>query len=171
MSSTLVEAPGVRIQPRFSKAHEVLAAALRARAVAGGEGGSLVQEEQLGEPARAEERPAASLEFEPARYPPPDLPLSDQLAVPVVQDSPVAEQEPPSFGCDDVAERSDSVAQRHPGSGLGHLVHGLLVGELEPGFGDLAALYVQNDHLLLLEGLALAGPPRVVQDHRVLVVR
>jgi hypothetical protein len=83
--------------------------------VAGSEGGRLVQEEELGEPARARQLPASALELESARDPTPDLPRSDQAAVIVVKYAPVAEQEPPRFGGDDVPERRDSVASRHSG--------------------------------------------------------
>src|SRR5712692_3526207 len=55
----------------------------------------LVQEEQLGEPARAQQFPAAALEHQLAGDPPPNLPCADQLSVLVLEDAPVPEQESP----------------------------------------------------------------------------
>src|SRR6266508_2023987 len=106
----------VYVRPCLAKAQEVFAPALRTGPVAGSEGCGLVQEEELGEPARAHQLPAPALELEPAGDPPPDLPRPDQPAVVVVQHAPVAEQEPPGFGGDDVPERGDSVASRHSGN-------------------------------------------------------
>jgi hypothetical protein len=101
------------LRPGVAEAHEVVAAALCTRAVAGGESGRLVQEEQLGELAGAQELPAPSLELEPAGDPSTALPLADQSAVVVVQDAPVPEQKPSCFRRDDFPERRDPVASRH----------------------------------------------------------
>src|SRR5262245_27556535 len=51
------------------------------------------------------------------------------------------------------------------GSGGGHLVHGLLFGEVEPGLGDLADVRLLHDHLPLLERLPAADRPDRVEDH------
>jgi hypothetical protein len=104
---------GVRVRPRLAKAQEILPATLRTRPVAGRQGGLFVQEEELGEPARAQEFAAPPLELEPAGDPPPDLPRTDQSAVVVVKDTSVPEEEPPRLGGDDVSERGDTVAERH----------------------------------------------------------
>ena len=47
---------GVSVAPDLAEAVVVLAAAERARAMSGGEGGRLVEEEELGEAARLEQR-------------------------------------------------------------------------------------------------------------------
>src|SRR5712691_7930858 len=103
----------MRVRPCLAEAHEVVAPALRTRPVAGSEGCRLVQEEELGEPARAHQLAAPALELESAGDPPLNLPLADQPTVVVVPDPSVAEQESPRFGGDDVPERRDSVASRH----------------------------------------------------------
>src|SRR5215218_11351455 len=63
----------------------VLAAALRARAVACGQRGRLVEEEQLGVLARLAKRALAALELDSARDPAPQLPGAAVLAVVGVQ--------------------------------------------------------------------------------------
>src|SRR2546427_11663622 len=103
----------MRVRPCLAEAHDVFAPALRTWPVAGSEGCRLVQEEELGEPARAHHLSAPALELESAGDPPPNLPRPNQLTVIVVQHPPVAEQKPPRFGGDDVPERCDSVASRH----------------------------------------------------------
>src|SRR5439155_698171 len=70
---------------------------------------------QRGEPARGHlVHPTAALELQPAGDPSPDLPRSNQPPVPVVEHAPVPVQQPARGRLDDVAERSDPVAQRHP---------------------------------------------------------
>ena len=54
-------------------------------------------------------------------------------------------------------------------SGRGELVHGMLIGKLQPDFGDPATLDVQQDHLVRLEDLAAAIRPGLVQEDRVIV--
>src|SRR5712691_6458620 len=103
----------MRRRPRVSEAQEVLAAAFGARAMARGERRRLVEEEELREPPRTKERPAATLEHEPAGDPSPDLPRADEPPVLVVEHATVAEQQPPGFGGDDVAGRRDPVLTRH----------------------------------------------------------
>jgi hypothetical protein len=105
----------VRLHPRLAEAEEILAAALRTRPVAGRQGGRLVQEEELGEPAGAQEFAPPPLELEPAGDPPPDLPGTNQPAVIVVKDTPIPEKESARIGGDDLPERRDSVAERHGG--------------------------------------------------------
>jgi hypothetical protein len=111
VDSTLIAA--TYLGPKVAEAHEVFAAALRAGAVASGQGRRLVQEEQLGEPTRTEQWPAAALELEPTGDPSTNLPRADQLAVLVVEDAAVSEEQPTSFRRDDLSERRDPIAQRH----------------------------------------------------------
>ena len=92
----------------------VLAAALSARTVPGGERGRLVEEEQLRVPAGPKERRATPPpELDPARDPAPALGAPPDPTRIVVQAAPVPVHEaPPRIG-DELAERRDAVLQRH----------------------------------------------------------
>src|SRR5581483_7938343 len=107
---------GARVE-RPPERHEmpvVVPAAERARAVAGGEGRRLVEEEQLREAARPHERLAPPVaEPEPARDPPLTGVAAPDAPVLVVQTAAVAVHEPPRRVCDQVAERRDPVLPRH----------------------------------------------------------
>lgn len=104
---------GMRLCPRLAEEQEILTATLCAGTVTGRECRRLVQEEEFGEPSRLQEDAAAALEFEPAGDPPLHLPCPDQPAMLVVQHAPVAEQEPPRIGGDDLSGRRDPVASWH----------------------------------------------------------
>ena len=105
---------GMQLAPDLPEPHVVLAAAERARAMPRGERGRLIEEEQLGEAARLQQRLAMPpVEPEPARdpalaaEPPPDP------TVFVVQAPPVPVHEPASGFGDQFAERRHAVLQRH----------------------------------------------------------
>ncbi len=104
----------MQLGPDRREAIVVLAAAERARAMSGGKRGRLVEEEQLSEAARLQERatlPAA--ELEPTGDPalagiaPPNAPRL------VVQATSISVYEAAGGIRDEVAERSDPVLQRH----------------------------------------------------------
>src|SRR5262249_34326788 len=107
----------VPLGPELAEAHVVLAPAERARPVAGGEGGRLVEEEQLGEAPRLEERRAA-----PGRKthtdgcPPAPGVASADPAVAVVQTAAVAVDEPAGRVGDELREGRDPVTERHRGT-------------------------------------------------------
>jgi hypothetical protein len=103
-----------RLSHELEKADVVGPAAQRTRSVACSECGRLVQEEELGELARLQQpAPAPASELEPAGdpalavVPPPDAPLR------VVEAAAVAVDEAPGGIGDELAERSDSVLERH----------------------------------------------------------
>ena len=73
----------------------------------------LVQEEQLRVPSRLEELAVPAPELQHAGDPSANLPRPDQLAIGVVQHTPVPEQEAARRRGDDVAERRHPVASWH----------------------------------------------------------
>ncbi len=109
-----VDRVGTRFADEPEEARVVVAATERARPVARGEGGRLVEEEELGELPRLHQRPAVpALELEPAgdpasgRLAPPDpaLRIMQAAAVPVDQSA--------RRMCDELAERGHPVLARH----------------------------------------------------------
>jgi hypothetical protein len=152
---------GVELRPQGAEPVVVGAAAQRARPVAGGEGGRLVEEEQLGEAPRLEQRRAAPvLEAQPARDPAPPGVAAPDAAIGVVQAAAVAVDQPASRVGDELGERSDAVAvgdgaPKRPvalGAGVGRVdvgrraaggavavggVRGRLVNGVQPALDDL----------------------------------
>ena len=109
--------PGVAVTPELSEADVVLAPAERAGPVPCGVRGCLVEEEQLGEPARLQERGAVPpAEAQPARDPAtPGIAPANPAEV-VMQTAPVAVHEPAGGVGDELGERRDPVAKRHRGT-------------------------------------------------------
>jgi hypothetical protein len=107
----------VPLGPEVAEAHIVLAPAERAGPVPGGEGGRLVEEEQLGEPPRLEERRAVpAAELQAARDPaPPGVAPADPALV-VVETTTIAVDEPAGRIGDELRERRDPVSKRHRGT-------------------------------------------------------
>ena len=105
---------GVEPAPDRREADVVLAPAESARAVPGCERRRLVEEEELGEQARLEERaPLPAPELEPAGDPPlRGVPPSDPACV-VVEAAAVSVDEPARRARDQLTERRDAVLQRH----------------------------------------------------------
>ena len=105
---------GVQVAPARREAHEVLAPAERAGAVPGGERRHLVEEEELGEAARLEQRPLMPvLELQPARDPALAVVAAPDPPGLVVQAALVAVDEPaPRIG-DELAEGRHAVLERH----------------------------------------------------------
>ena len=102
--------------PDRREADVVLAPAQGARAVARGEGGRLVEEEQLGEPAGLQQgRPMPVAEAEPARDPPRAGGATTDAAVVVVEAPTVPVHEPARWIGDELTEGGDAVLQRHRG--------------------------------------------------------
>jgi len=92
----------------------VLPAAQRARPVPGRERRRLVEEEQLGEAARLQQRrPLPVLEPQPAGDPAAPVVMPADAAVVVVQAAAVAVHEPAGGVRDQLAQRGDAVLQRH----------------------------------------------------------
>lgn len=114
-----VHVPGVRCwwqsgrRPGGAEGPVVGAPAFGAGPVPVGEGHGLVEEEELGEPARPQKRPAAALELRQAGDPEFRTPLPPDDARIVVQAAAVAEQQPARGVSDDVREGRDAVPQRH----------------------------------------------------------
>src|SRR6185437_3659558 len=104
----------VQAGPDRAEAVVVLAPAERARAVAGGERGGLVDEEELGELARLHHRAALPApELEPAGDPAAHSPAAADVPPVVVQAAAVAVDEPARRRRDQLPERRDPVSQRH----------------------------------------------------------
>jgi len=100
--------------PKLSEAVVVGPPAERARAMSGGKGGGLVEEEELREPAGLEQGttlPAAEPEL--ARDPPAAGVAAPDRSVLVVEAAAVAVDEPARGVGDELAEGSDAVLQRH----------------------------------------------------------
>ena len=106
--------PGMKLAPDRDEAGVVFAAAERTGAVAGGERGRLVEEEQLGEASGLHQRPTLpAAELEPAGDPafaggaaadPPEL---------VVEAATVSVDQAARWICDQLAQRCHPVLQRH----------------------------------------------------------
>src|SRR5262249_4583238 len=108
---------GVVRAPEVGEAPIVLAAAERARPVPGGERRRLVEEEQLGEAARLQQRrPAPAAKLELARDPAPHGEAAADRAGRVVQAAAVAVDEPALGRLDQLAERRDAILTRHHAS-------------------------------------------------------
>ena len=106
--------PGCSVAPQRDEAVVVLAPAQRARAVPGGHRGRLVEEEQLGEAARLQQRRALpAAEAQPAGDPAPAGVAAADLPGGVVQAAAVAVDQAARGVGDQLAERRDPVAPRH----------------------------------------------------------
>ena len=104
----------VEVAPQRGEALVVLAPALRARTVTRREGGRLVEEEQLREPPRSQERGSTpSLELEAACDPAPHLIPPPDVALRIVQAAAVSVDQAPAGGRDELAEGRDTILQRH----------------------------------------------------------
>ena len=105
---------GMDRAPDLAEAVVVGAPAERTRAMTGGEGGRLVEEEELGEAARLEQRPALpAAELELAGDPAPAVVAPADAAALVVEAAAVAVDQAARGICDELAERRDAVLQRH----------------------------------------------------------
>ena len=93
----------------------ILASAFGARPMSGSERGRLVQKEETGVAAWRHRLAPASPELEPAGDPPAAVMVTAYTAVVVVQPSAVAEDETSLGRLDQLSERRDPIAQRHPG--------------------------------------------------------
>ena len=110
----LVEVVRAPFADDLHEAVVVLAAALRARAVPGGERGRLVEEEEPRVAARRHRIGAvAAAELEPARDPALHLERPADAALRVVQAAAVAVHEPALRRGDELAERRHPVLERH----------------------------------------------------------
>ena len=106
--------PRVELVPDRPQAVVVLAAAERARPVAGRHRRRLVEEEELRELPRLEERPPQPApELEPAGDPAPGVVAAPDPAGAVVQAAAVPVDEPAGRVCDELAERRYPVLERH----------------------------------------------------------
>jgi len=104
----------VQFAPHGDEAVVVGPPALRARPVAGGERGRLVEEEERRVAPGLDDRVAApAAELEPARDPAPPHERPAHLSPRVVQAAAVAVDEPARGRRDDLTERRDAVTQRH----------------------------------------------------------
>ena len=104
----------VTLSPDVTEADVVLATTEGTRTVTRGERGRLVQEEELGELARLEQRaPVPAPELQSARDPASHRPLSSDAPEIVVQTATVAVHEPSRGMRDDLAEGRDPVLERH----------------------------------------------------------
>jgi hypothetical protein len=107
---------GVHRAPDRREADVILASTQGARAVARGERGRLVQEEQLGEPAGLQQRRSMPIaEAEPARDPSRAGVATTDPASVVVEAATVPVHEPARGIGDELTERGDAVLQRHRG--------------------------------------------------------
>ena len=109
----------VELAPDGAEADVVLAPAERARPMAGCERRRLVEEEQLGELARLEERASMpTAEREPARDPALSVVPPSDAAMLVVEAAAVAVHQAAARIRDQLAERRDPILQRHSGVNL-----------------------------------------------------
>src|SRR6185437_4744136 len=101
--------------PRRAKPVGVIAAAIEAWAMAGGERGGLVEEEQLGPAPAAHHLAPPSPEFADTRQPCRARPALFQqcFAGGVVDDAAVAGEQAAMRVCDDLSKGRDAVLQRH----------------------------------------------------------
>lgn len=105
---------GMQLVPDRRESVVVLAPAERARAVSGGEGSRVVEEEQLGEAARLEEcTPSPSAELEPTGDPALAGVAPTNAPVLVVKAPPVSVHEATSGIRHEIAERRYPVLQGH----------------------------------------------------------
>jgi hypothetical protein len=101
---------GMPLGPERAEAVVVGAATERARPVAGGEGGRLVEEEQLREASRLEQRrPAPAAELQAARDPTAPGVAAANAPVGVVQAAAIAVDQPEGGVRDELRERGDAV--------------------------------------------------------------
>ena len=104
----------MQLPPEREEAVVVLPPAQRARTVTGRQRGGFVEEEQLGELARLQERMAVpSTEAQPARDPALAVEAAADLPICVVQAAPVAVDETARGIGDELAEGRDAVPERH----------------------------------------------------------
>jgi len=104
----------VECAPKLAEPDVVLVTAQRARAVSGRERCRLVQEEQLGELPRLQERQAVpTAELEPAGDPPPAVVAPPDPTLIVVETSAVAVDKAARGVRDQLTARRDPVAERH----------------------------------------------------------
>ena len=104
----------MELAPECDKASVVLVSAERTGTMARGEGGRLVEEEQLGESPRLQKaRPSPATKLEPAPDPTPTVEAPPNVAVPVVQAATIAVDEPSRRVGDELAERRHPVPERH----------------------------------------------------------
>jgi hypothetical protein len=102
----------VVLSPDVTEADVVLTPAERTWAVTRAERGRLVQEEQLRELARLQQRtPVPAAELQPAGDPPSYCPLSPNAPEIVVQTATVPVHEPPGWVRDELAEGRDAVLE------------------------------------------------------------
>jgi hypothetical protein len=106
-------AAALRGRPRALEGLVVAVAALAARPVPGGQPGGLVEEEQLGQPARRPLRPAPALVLQHADGPGPAAGVAHQPAPGVVQHAPVPPEHPTIGHRDQVSARGHPVLPRH----------------------------------------------------------
>jgi hypothetical protein len=106
--------PRMERAPKFAEPHVVVAAAKRARAVSSSERCRLVEEEQLGELPRLNERLAVpAAELEPTRDPTPAVVAPSDSALIIVEASAVAEDEAAGGMRYQLTAGRDPVAKRH----------------------------------------------------------
>jgi hypothetical protein len=104
----------VALFPCVTETDVVLAPAKRTWAMTRGERGRLVQEEQLRELARLQQRaPVPAAELQATRDPPSYRPLSSNTSEIVVQTATVPVHEPPGWVRDELAEGRDAVLEWH----------------------------------------------------------
>src|SRR5262249_50000703 len=109
-----VRSTGMQDLPQGAEPDVVPAPAERARAVAGGKRGRVVEEGELGEAARLQEgRAPPTAELEAARDPASAGVAPADTAFAVVQAAAIAVDEPAAGRGDELAERRDPVLQRH----------------------------------------------------------
>ena len=106
--------PRMPAPPELAEADVVLPAAQRTRPVPGREGRRLVEEEELGEPARLQERRTPPTpELQPAGDPAAHGEAASDPALVVVEAAAVPVDEATLGNGDEVAERGDTVCKRH----------------------------------------------------------
>ena len=107
---------GMELAPERAEANVVLAPAQRAGTVAGSEGGRLVEEEELREPPRLQQRlPMPAAELEPARDPALAVVCPTDSTGGIVQAAAVAVHEAARRIGDQLAEGRDPVLERQRG--------------------------------------------------------
>ena len=104
---------GVGTRPGFPKMVEPFALALRAGTVPGGESGGFVKEEEFGVLSGSHDAVFPPFEFEQANDPPLALVETANLAVSIVQTTPVAHESATGGGGDEAAKRGDAVLAGH----------------------------------------------------------
>jgi hypothetical protein len=99
--------------PRGREALVIRVAAFGARAMTGGKGGRLIQEEELRVGSRPHDRAPSATEFRAAGNPSAALGEADDAAFAIVQDATVAHQESAAGTGNDVTEGGDAILVRH----------------------------------------------------------